>query len=168
MFQAKAAILLVVGLMLPAAAQVTPGASNAKRQSEDHAQAAQPQTGSEWPLEVLSDTQGVDFKPYLSKVLDSVRTNWYKLIPQEARPPELKQGTVSIQFVIKPDGKVAGMQLVAPSGDVPLDRAAWGSITASTPFVPLPEQFHGPYLALRFHFYYNPPKGSVPASKPAQ
>ena len=37
-------------------------------------------------LEVLSDTQGVDFGPYLSRVLDAVRRNWYNLIPEEARP----------------------------------------------------------------------------------
>ena len=38
----------------------------------------------------------------------------------------------------------------------PLDRAAWGGITASNPFPPLPSNFGGPYLALRFRFYYNP------------
>src|ERR1700730_13491757 len=34
------------------------------------------------------------------------------------------------------------------------DRPAWGSITASNPFPPLPSEFTGPYLALRFRFYY--------------
>ena len=28
-------------------------------------------------------------------------------------------------------------------------------------FAPLPSEFHGPYLALRFHFYYNPAKGDM-------
>ncbi|HKD85984.1 MAG TPA: TonB family protein [Terriglobales bacterium] len=112
-------------------------------------------------LEVLSDTQGVDFGPYLSRVLQAVRMNWYNLIPEEARPPLLKKGKVSIEFVILKDGKVAGMRIVGPSGDVPLDRAAWGGITASVPFAPLPSEFHGPYLALRFHFYYNPGKGDI-------
>ena len=63
------------------------------------------------PLEVLTDTQGVDFGPYLERVLQAVRMNWYNLIPEEARPPLLKKGKVAIQFVILPDGKVAGMQL---------------------------------------------------------
>ena len=52
-------------------------------------------------------------------------------------------------------------ELVGGSGDVSLDRAAWGGITASDPFSPLPKEFHGPYLALRFHFYYNPAKGDI-------
>ena len=112
-------------------------------------------------LEVLSDTQGVDFGPYLSRVLQAVRMNWYAIIPESARPPLLKRGKVSIQFVILPNGKVAGMQYTGSSGDIALDRAAWGGITASDPFAPLPSQFHGPYLALRFHFYYNPQKGDL-------
>ena len=112
-------------------------------------------------LEVLSDTQGVDFGPYLSRVIQAVRMNWYNLIPEAARPPLLKRGKVSIEFAILPDGKVAGMRIVGPSGDVSLDRASWGGITASNPFAPLPSAFHGPYLALRFHFFYNPQKGDM-------
>ena len=112
-------------------------------------------------LEVLTDTQGVDFGPYLSRVLQAVRMNWYNLIPEEARPPLLKKGKVSIEFVILKDGKVAGMKIVGPSGDISLDRAAWGGITASLPFAPLPNEFRGPYLGLRFHFYYNPGKGDI-------
>ena len=112
-------------------------------------------------LEVLSDTQGVDFGPYLARVLQAVRMNWYNIIPEEARAPLMKRGKVSIEFAIMPDGKIAGMTLRGPSGDVALDRAAWGGITASNPFSRLPNEFHGPYLALRFHFYYNPAKGDM-------
>lgn len=114
-------------------------------------------------LEVLSDTQGVDFGPYLSRVLDSVRRNWYNLVPPEARAPLMKQGKVSIEFVILPDGKVSGMKITEPSNDREFDRAAWGGITASVPFAPLPQEYHGQYLALRFHFYYNPAQSAKPA-----
>ena len=112
-------------------------------------------------LEVLTDTQGVDFGPYLSRVLQTVRMNWYTLIPEEARAPLLKRGKVTIEFAIKPDGSIVALRIVAPSGDTPLDRAAYGGITASNPFSPLPREFHGPYLALRFHFYYNPERGEL-------
>jgi len=107
-------------------------------------------------IDVLSDTMGVDFGPYLSRVLQGVRQNWYNLIPEIARPPLLTKGKVSIEFVIMKDGRVAGMRIIGPSGVIALDRAAWGGITASSPFPPLPAEFKGPYLALRFHFYYNP------------
>jgi len=107
-------------------------------------------------LEILSDTMGVDFGPYLERVLQDVKQNWYAIIPDVARPPLMKRGKVSIQFAILKDGSVAGMKLAGPSGDVSLDRAAWGGITGSNPFPPLPHEFGGQYLALVFHFYYNP------------
>jgi TonB family protein len=112
-------------------------------------------------VDVLSDTMGVDFEPYLKRVVESVRMNWYNIIPEIARPPLSKRGMVSIEFLITKDGKVAGMKLHGPSGDTSLDRAAWGGITASSPFPALPVQFKGDYLALRFRFYYNPAPGDM-------
>ncbi len=109
-------------------------------------------------LEILSDTMGVDFGPYLQRVLHDVRQNWYNAIPESAWA---KHGNLSIEFAITKDGKVAGMKLVASSGDVPLDRAAWAGIVGSNPFPPLPSEFGGEYLALRFRFYYNPLKGEL-------
>jgi hypothetical protein len=50
---------------------------------------------------------------------------------------------------------LASGRLTASSGDVDLDRAALGGISASDPFTPLPSDFNGPYLALRFKFCYN-------------
>jgi len=113
------------------------------------------------PMDVLSDTMGVDFGPYLARVLHDVRENWYRIIPESARAPLMKKGKVSIEFAILKNGQVAGLQIVGTSGDVALDRAAYGGITASKPFPPLPTEFGGQYLALRFHFYYNPDKNDL-------
>lgn len=107
-------------------------------------------------LDVLSDTMGVDFGPYLARILHDVKQNWYNLIPESAKAPIMKKGNVAIEFAILKDGSVAGMKLVYSSGDVALDRGAWGGITASNPFPPLPTEFGGQYLALRFKFLYNP------------
>jgi TonB family protein len=112
-------------------------------------------------MEILSDTMGVDFSPYLQRVLQSVRVNWYNLIPEVARPPLLKQGNSVIEFVITKDGGVKSMRLAGPSGDVSLDRAAWGGITASNPFPPLPGEFKGEYIALRIRFMYNPDRNEL-------
>jgi TonB family protein len=108
------------------------------------------QTGA---VEVLSDTKGVDFGPYLKRVLEQVRENWYHLIPESA---EMKKGKLAIEFKIAKEGNVAEMRLVASSGCTALDRPAWGSIAGSNPFPPLPSEFTGPYLALRLRFSYNP------------
>jgi TonB family protein len=109
-------------------------------------------------LDILSDTQGVDFGPYLQRILEDVRENWYHLIPESV---EMKKGKLAIEFAIMKDGHVQGLRIVAPSGDNALDRPAYGSITASDPFPPLPSNFSGPYLALRFRFYYNPDKSDL-------
>ena len=87
-----------------------------------------------------------------------MRENWYRAIPESA---EMKKGKLMIEFAITKDGKVADMRLVATSNDVALDRAAWAGISASNPFPPLPSEFTGPYLALRFRFFYNPDKSDL-------
>ncbi len=110
------------------------------------------------PMEITTDTQGVDFGPYLARVLHDVKENWYIGVPESARSPWLKKGKVSIEFAITKTGQIAGMRYVSGSGDVALDRAAYGGITASNPFQPLPAEFGGQYLGLRFTFFYNPDK----------
>jgi TonB family protein len=112
-------------------------------------------------VEILSDTMGVDFGPYLQRVLHDIKMNWYNQIPEEARAPILKKGKLSIEFAILKNGNVAGMQLDQSSGDVALDRGAWGGITLSNPFPPLPEEFKGQYLSLRIIFFYNPDKADL-------
>ena len=108
--------------------------------------------------EILSDTMGVDFGPYMQRVIAATYRSWTPLIPESARPPLSKEGKVGIEFIIAKDGSVKQMVLKFPSGDLALDRAAWGGITGASPYPPLPKEFKGPYLALRFGFYYNIPE----------
>ena len=121
----------------------------------DYGQGLHPNTNMRGDVEILSDTMGVDFGPYLQRVLYVIKKNWYNLIPEVARPPLMKKGHLIIEFSILKDGSVAGMALRLPSGDVYLDRAAWGGITASNPFDQLPRQFAGDFLQLRIKFIYN-------------
>ncbi len=123
---------------------------------------AQPGGGREAAgVEILSDTMGVDFGPYLQRVKHAVEGNWYAVIPEIAKPPLLREGNVVIDFVILKDGRVAGMRVAGPSGESSFDRAAWSGISASNPFPPLPAEFRGEYLQLRFHFFYNPKAGEL-------
>ncbi len=115
-----------------------------------------PQQGRPYgTFDILSDTQGVDFGPYLARITHDIRENWIRIIPESAMQPIAKKGKLTIVFAIMKDGKVAGMKLEASSTDTSLDRAAWGGITNSNPFPPLPSEFTGPYLMLRCRFYYN-------------
>jgi outer membrane biosynthesis protein TonB len=112
-------------------------------------------TNMKGDVEILSDTRGVDFGPYLQRVLYVIKKNWYNLIPEVARPPMMKKGSLIIEFSILKQGSVQGMLLQLTSGDGALDRAAWGGITYSDPFDPLPREFPGEFLQLRIKFIYN-------------
>ena len=107
-------------------------------------------------VQVLSDTQGVDFNPWLRRWYFETEHTWDPLIPDEVNPPILKQGQCMIRFKVLPNGRImeGSMALEGRSGDTALDRAAWGALTGSN-YPPLPHEFHGPYLELRAVFMYN-------------
>jgi len=107
-------------------------------------------------VEVLSDTQGVDFNSWLQRWHWETERTWDPLIPDEVNPPILKSGMVAIRFKVLPNGRLMDGSLVLEgrSGDTALDRAAWGALTGSN-YPPLPRDFHGPYLELRAFFLYN-------------
>jgi hypothetical protein len=107
-------------------------------------------------LEILSDTQGVDFNGWLERWHQETMRTWDPLIPDEVNPPIYKSGQLQIRFKILPNGRLmdGSMVLEGSSGDVALDRAAWGALTGSN-YPPLPRDFHGPYLELRALFQYN-------------
>lgn len=104
--------------------------------------------------EILSDTRGIDFGPYMTRVVKSIRDNWYSLMPPSAYPPTKKQGRVAIEFAIQRDGTIKSEKTDVPSGDGTLDQAAFAGISALR-FDPLPKDYSGQQLILRFHFYYN-------------
>jgi outer membrane biosynthesis protein TonB len=112
-------------------------------------------------LEVLSDTQGVDFTSWLHYWYYETKHTWDPLIPDEVNAPIYKSGMVAIRFKVLPNGRLMDGSLILEgrSGDVALDRAAWGALTGSN-YPPLPKDFHGPFLELRAWFLYNmePPK----------
>jgi TonB family protein len=111
-----------------------------------------PNFSTQGPI-ILSDTRGVDFGPYLARLIYVVRRNWYSVIPESARLGQ--KGRVSLVFEILKDGSVPQLRLVASSGSNALDQAAIASIRASNPFPPLPAQFTGQHLVLQFNYLYN-------------
>lgn len=118
---------------------------------------ADPNLNTPFPT-ILSDTRGVDFTPYLARLVNEVRRNWYAILPDSARFLGEK-GRVVIVFTILKNGEVpAGdPRIVGSSGRSYLDRPAQGAIRGAQPFPPLPEEFTGDEIVLQFSFYYNIP-----------
>jgi hypothetical protein len=113
-------------------------------------------------LQILSNTEGVDFRAWIERWYHETRNTWEPLIPDEVDPPISKSGMVVIRFRVLPNGRLMepnGVILEGRSGDTALDRAAWGALTGSN-YPPLPKDFHGQYLEMRATFIYNmqPPK----------
>jgi TonB family protein len=116
----------------------------------------QPNLNTPFPT-ILSDTRGVDFTPYLIRLIREVKRNWYATIPESVRFGE--QGRVVIVFTIHKDGSVPPGQpaITRTSGRSHLDRPAVAAIRASQPFPPLPAEFSGDEIVLQFTFLYNLP-----------
>ena len=104
-------------------------------------------------LELLSDPKGVDFRPYLVRVLAAVKRNWLAVIPESAKLGT--RGRVVLQFSVSRDGKVPKLVIASASGSEALDRAAVAGVSATTPFPPLPADYFGPDIRLQFVFLYN-------------
>ena len=151
LFFAGAVLLVSLSAQAQTAPPVSPNPDPAASQA-DKVKLQAPTGG----VQILSDTQGVDFKPWLERWHDETERIWDPLIPDEVNPPKMKKGQVLIRFKVLPNGrlKAGSMVLEGSSGDVALDRAAWGALTGSN-YPPLPRDFHGPYLELRALFLYN-------------
>jgi TonB family protein len=106
-------------------------------------------------IQMLTDTEGINFHDYLQRVYYIVKANWFAVMPSSVELGD--SGEVSLVFKIYKDGAVvqSDPQLVYGSGKEPLDRAAVSSIRASNPFPPLPSQFKAPYIELRYTYCYN-------------
>jgi outer membrane biosynthesis protein TonB len=104
--------------------------------------------------QLLSDPMGVDFDPYIKRILILIRNNWIPLIPEECNPPISKAGTTLIRFRIEKDGTITanGMKLEDSTHDEAIDRAAWGGITSVGQFPPLPKAYPGQSIDLRIQF----------------
>ena len=107
-------------------------------------------------LELKSDPMGVDFRPYLTQILATIRRNWYAVMPESVKLG--RHGKVGLLFAITKSGNVSKVTWAFQSGADALDKAAVAAISASNPFPPLPAEFKGDRVVLQLNFAYNVPK----------
>jgi TonB family protein len=112
--------------------------------------------GPQSHLDLKSDPMGVDFKPYLIRVLATVKRNWLAVYPEAARLGT--RGKVAVEFSIGVDGKIQKIVYSSTSGSRPLDEAAVAALSASNPLPALPPDFKGQRIILQFTFAYNLPR----------
>ena len=96
-----------------------------------------------------------------SSDLETIRDRWFLLMPESAKSPFFTSGKVTVEFRILKNGAISDVVVTQESGRGEMDKAALGSITFSNPFKPLPKEFPGDDLRLRFRYYYNPAKGEL-------
>jgi protein TonB len=113
---------------------------------------AGPPATAELP-QLLSDAQGVDFRPYLARVLASVKDRWFAIMPEAVK--QGRTGRVGVQVVIQRDGGLGKVVYVGTTGMAALDNAAIAAISAASPFPPLPAAYRGAEIRVQINFAYN-------------
>src|SRR5208283_4382396 len=63
-------------------------------------------------VEILSNPMGIDFKPYIAKIIPIIRHTWQPLIPKEVDSPERKAGLAAVRFTIMPNGHLEPRSMV--------------------------------------------------------
>ena len=102
---------------------------------------------------VVSDTEGVDFSPWLHLIYYRVRDNWYSVIPELIRTRT--KGKVVLIFDVRSNGRIENIEVLRSSGLSPYDRAAVSSVKLSEPFPGFPSTFKGELITVQFTYLYN-------------
>jgi TonB family protein len=108
-------------------------------------------------LELKSDASGVDFRPYLIQILQTIRRNWNAVMPEVVTKLG-RRGKVTLQFYIEKNGLVSKIVFETHAGTDALDRAAVAGVSASNPLPALPPEFKGEHVLIRMNFTYNVPR----------
>lgn len=105
---------------------------------------------------ILSDPQGVDFNPYLSKdVMPKIQKAWAEQIQKVSATSAGRKGTVVVEFAIEKDGSISRIKLRQSTTEDELDEAVGAAIQGASPFPPLPAKYRGKEILLRFQCDYN-------------
>ncbi|SPE41855.1 exported hypothetical protein [Candidatus Sulfopaludibacter sp. SbA3] len=96
-------------------------------------------------LVLLTDPQGIDFKPYLQQIASVSKSHWRVNLAEHGGP-------VVVQASIEHSGTVSKIVFVSRSGSDALDRAAVQTLASSNPFPPAPTEFKGERILLQFTF----------------
>jgi hypothetical protein len=104
---------------------------------------------------IVSPTDGVDFSPYLRKLVASVRSNWIATMPESVYLGA--HGEVHISFTIERNGSVRPEDIHIDSDNSGKDfgDVCKRTILNASPYEPLPDAYHHDSMQVRFGFFFN-------------
>jgi TonB family protein len=113
------------------------------------------QGGGAFGPQIMFDTKGVEFGPWVRRFVAQVKSNW--LIPMAAMT---MRGHVVITFNVHKSGALTDLSVIRPSSIEAFNIAAYGALAASNPTIPLPPEYPADKAFFTVTFYYNedPPR----------
>lgn len=103
------------------------------------------------PLSFESDW--FDWGDYAQSMVNRIRVNWYKNMPQIIRTG--MKGVATIRFTIHRDGHITDITVLNSSTIPPYDFSARKAIELSSPLNPLPKDFPNESERVTCMFFYN-------------
>ena len=76
------------------------------------------------PITLLNQPITAELEPFLETLIQRVHERWYELVPRSARQPEMRRGSVTIEFSVQRNGAITDQRVASGSGDIDLDKAA--------------------------------------------
>jgi TonB family protein len=95
-------------------------------------------------------TFGTRFPAYVNSVTEAIRVRWQDAI---VSIPAGAKRRVAVSFTINRGGNISDLTIVDPSGSTQLDNSAKRAIQTAA-FRPLPSEFRGSSVDVRFYFDY--------------
>lgn len=90
---------------------------------------------------VFADLPNFPYPWYISELRAQLWGQWSKNLPDVA-------GECGVVFEIMPDGRIVDLRTQSSSGDPGFDLAALSAVKDASPFPPLPQGFHHPFLKI--------------------
>ncbi len=90
--------------------------------------------------------------PYIRGLQKKIQSNW--VVPPAFSQLGLIEGENRVKFRIWPNGRIDGPELMRSSTYESLDLASLGSVRASAPVSPLPDDFPDEFLDIQVTYYY--------------
>ena len=90
---------------------------------------------------VSADLPNFPYPWYISELRAALWAQWSKNLPSVS-------GKCEVVFEIMPDGRIVDLKTESSSGSADFDLTALSSVQDASPFPPLPQDFHQPFLKI--------------------